>query len=420
MTAVLALKASVQELAVFTGQPAFAAPLHVGTPAAIDADSFLERARDILERRWFTNDGPYVQELERLVAEQTEVEHCIALCNGTLALELAFRAAELTGEVILPSFTFVATAHAVLWHGLTPVFCDVDERTHNLDPTHVEELINDRTSAIVGVHVWGRPAYSDELERLTREHGLRLFFDAAHAVGCSHRGRAVGGRGDAEILSFHATKVVNAFEGGAVLTNDGGLAHRLRLLRNFGFVDYDDVRSVGVNGKLSEISAAMGLTTLECLPERIDANRRKYERYRSSLAGLPGLSVVEYSETERNNYQYLVVELDPAVCPLARDDLVRVLHAENVLARRYFHPGCHRMEPYVSLSPGFSLPATERVAARVVTLPAGAALDLEDIAVVAGLVRLAVENAGDLPQRLPEFRDGRLEGSRTTGRSAGV
>jgi dTDP-4-amino-4,6-dideoxygalactose transaminase len=413
MTAVLALKKSFEELAVFTGQPAFATPLHVGTPGAVDNDAFLERVQDVLERRWFTNDGPFVQEFERLVAEETGVEHCIALCNGTLALELAFRASELTGEVILPSFTFVATAHALLWHGLTPVFCDVDERTHNLDPAHVEQLITARTSAIVGVHVWGRPAYSDDLGRLAQEHGLRLFFDAAHAVGCSYEGRAVGGRGDAEILSFHATKVVNTFEGGAVLTSDAGMADRLRLLRNFGFVGYDDARSVGVNGKLPEISAAMGLTSLERLPETIDANRRKYERYRSALAGLPGVGVVEYLETERHNYHYLVLELDPAACPLARDDLVRVLHAENVLARRYFHPGCHRMEPYLSLYPGLSLPATERLAARVVTLPAGAALELEDVVAVAGLVRLIVENAGDLPERLPDFRDGRP--SRSSG-----
>jgi dTDP-4-amino-4,6-dideoxygalactose transaminase len=404
MSAVVAPKRAVEELAVFTGQPAFASPFHVGTPSAAGGEAFLARARDILERRWFTNDGPYVQALERRIGEQTGVAHCIVVANGTLALELAFRAADLRGEVILPAFTFVATAHALLWQGLTPVFCDIDPGTHNLDPAHVAALTTPRTSAIVGVHVWGRPAYDDELEQLAAKHGLRLFFDAAHAVGCTHEGRPIGGRGDAEILSFHATKVIHSFEGGAILTNDSDLAQRIRPLRNFGFADYDDVRTLGVNAKLPEMSAAMGLTTLERLDSIIAANRRNWETYRSELSGLPGVALVSYDEAESHNYHYVVLELDPGRCSLARDDLVRVLHAENVLARRYFYPGCHRMEPYRSLVPGLSLPATEAVAARVVTLPTGDSLDKADIAAVAGIVRLAVENAASLPAMLPELR----------------
>ena len=245
MTSVAVSKESLGELAVFTGHPAFLSPLHVGMPQPVDVEGFVGRVRDILESRWFTNDGPYVKEFERRVAEKAHVEHCIAVCNGTIALELATSAAELTGEVIVPSFTFVATAHALRWRGLTPLFCDVDPTTHNLDLGHVEGLINERTSAIIGVHVWGRPAYSDHLDRLAERHGLRLFFDAAHAFGCSYAGQPVGGQGDAEILSFHATKVVNTFEGGAVLTNDDDLAARIRSLRNFGFVDYDDVMALG-------------------------------------------------------------------------------------------------------------------------------------------------------------------------------
>jgi dTDP-4-amino-4,6-dideoxygalactose transaminase len=404
MKAILPGKSSVDELAVFTGLPAFPAPLHVGLPNVGNTDDFLERARDILERRWFTNDGPYVRELERRVADLIEVEHCVAVCNGTAALEIAARASGLTGEVILPAFTFVATAHALLWQGLTPIFCDIDERTHNLDPAHAETLITARTSGLVGVHVWGRPAYSDELAELAAAHGLRLLFDAAHALGCSGEGRPIGGRGDAEILSFHATKVVNAFEGGAVLTNDGELAARMRRMRNFGFADYDDVRGVGVNGKLPEICAAMGLTTLDRLEEFVEVNRQNYEHYRAELDGLPGISVLAYDDSERHNYQYVVLELDPDRSPLARDDLVRVLHAENVLARRYFHPGCHRMEPYRSFDPGLSLPKTEAVAGRVVSLPTGGALAESDVAAVAGLVRLALENAEALPKPLPDFR----------------
>jgi dTDP-4-amino-4,6-dideoxygalactose transaminase len=404
MTSIAAHKESLGELAVFTGHPAFLSPLHVGTPQRVDVDGFVGRVRNILDSRWFTNDGPYVQEFERRVAEEADVEHCIAVCNGTIALELAAGAAGLTGEVIVPSFTFVATAHALRWRGLTPVFCDVDPKTHNLDPVCLEGLINERTSAIVGVHVWGRPAYSDHLERIAARHGLRLFFDAAHAFGCSHAGQPVGGRGAAEILSFHATKVINTFEGGAVLTNNDDLAERIRLLRNFGFVDYDDVRALGINGKLPEISAAMGLTTLDHFDENVAINQRNYVHYRTELDSIPGVSVLAYNEAERNNYQYVVLELDPADWLPSRDDLVRVLHAENVIARRYFYPGVHRMEPYRSLYAGLVLPATEAIADRVVVLPTGQAVDEAAVRTISKLIRLAVGNADKLPRPLPPFR----------------
>ncbi len=401
MTSTVAPKESFSELAVFTGQPAFSSPLHVGTPQRVGVDDFINRARDILDSRWLTNDGPNVKEFEHRIAEQLEVEHCIAVCSGTIALELTARATELTGEVIIPSFTFVATAHALRWLGLTPVFCDVDPDTHNLDIAHLEGLINERTSAIIGVHLWGRPAYSVELERLAGQHGLRLLFDAAHAFGCSHAGHPVGGRGDAEIVSFHATKVVTTFEGGAVLTNDDDLAAQIRLLRNFGFVDYDDVRALGINGKLPEISAAMGLTTLGHFHETVAVNNRNYSRYRAELDSVTGVSVLEYDRAERQNYQYVVLELDPADCPLSRDDLVRVLHAEGVIARRYFYPGAHRMEPYRSLYPGLVLPSTEAVAGRVVVLPTGQTVDDVAVTTISALIRLAVENAENLPRPLP-------------------
>jgi len=401
---VAARKQSAEDLAVFTGRPAFPSPLHVGTPSTAGSEGFLARAREILDRRWLTNDGPFVQELEGRLGEASAVGHCVAVANGTLALQLLVRAAGLSGEVIVPSFTFVATAHALLWEGLTPVFCDIDPRTHNLDVSHVAELVSEQTSAIVGVHVWGRPAYHAELERLAGEHGLRLFFDAAHAIGCTQGGRPIGSGGDAEIVSLHATKVVHSFEGGAVLTNDGMLAQRLRSIRNFGFAGYDDVRMLGINAKLGEMSAAMGVASLECLEASVETNRRNYERYRVGLEGLPGVELVAYDRAERHNYQYVVLELDPETCPLARDDLVRVLHAENVLARRYFYPGCHRMEPYRSSIPDPSLPATDAVAARVVTLPTGDSLGETEVAVVAELVRLALESAESLPRPLPGFK----------------
>ena len=392
---------AVDELAVFTGRPAFPELLHVGTPNVGDQEAFLERARDILQRRRFTNDGSYVREFERRVAEFTDVAHCIAMCNGTAALQLAASATGLTGEIVVPSFTFVATAHAFQWQGLTPVFCDIDEKTHNLDPSHVADLITDRTSAIVGVHVWGRPAYSDELADLARTRGLHLLFDAAHALGCSYERRPIGGGGEAEILSFHATKIVNTFEGGAVLTNDGELADRLRAMRNFGFVGYDDVQGIGVNGKMSEIAAAMGLTTLESLDDFVQTNRRNYDQYRLELDAVPGLSVTPYDEAEQQNYQYVVVEIDTELCSVPRDNLMRILHAENVLARRYFYPGCHRMEPYRTLEPDLRLPVTEDVASRILILPTGSAVSSEDVTTICQILSLAVNNPEALPDHLP-------------------
>jgi dTDP-4-amino-4,6-dideoxygalactose transaminase len=394
------LKAKLEDLAVFGGTPAFAEPLHVGRPNVGDRQTFLARMEDLLDRRWLTNDGPLVQELETRVAETVQVDHCVAVANGTVALEILVRAAGLEGEVIVPSFTFVGTAHAMLWSGLTPRFCDVDPVTHTLDPERAEELIGERTRAILGVHLWGRPCRIDALEQVAARHGLKLFFDAAHAYGSSYRARPVGGFGDAEIFSFHATKIVNSFEGGAIVTNDRGLADRARLLRNFGFVDWDEVVALGTNGKLSEVCAAMGLTSLESLDDFVAANRRNWQRYRERLARLPGLALHAYDEHERWNHHYVVIEVD-GTAALGRDELQRVLFAEGVLARRYFYPGAHRLEPYRTLDPsaGRQLPVTEALADRVLCLPTGTAIGPPEIDLVCDIVEAGFEHAGELRRR---------------------
>jgi dTDP-4-amino-4,6-dideoxygalactose transaminase len=400
-------KGNLSQLAVLGGSPAFAGLLHVGRPNIANREALLARINDLLDRRWLTNHGPYVEEFEGRVAEFLGVRHCIAMCNGTVALEITSRALGLRDEVIVPSFTFVATAHALQWQEITPVFCDVDPTSHNLDPAKVEALITPRTTGIVGVHVWGRPCAIEALEEIAGRRGLKLMFDAAHAFGNSHRGRMIGNFGQAEVLSFHATKFFNTFEGGAVTTNDDELAARIRLMKNFGFAGYDHVIYVGTNGKMSEISAAMGLTGLESLEEFVAANRRNYGAYRAGLEGLPGLQLIVYDEGERNNYQYVVVEVDEATAGLSRDDLVRVLQAENVLARRYFYPGCHQMEPYRSYFPhaGLLLPETERLAQRVMSLPTGTAVGPEEVAAICALIRLAVQNSGELMARLAPLEE---------------
>jgi dTDP-4-amino-4,6-dideoxygalactose transaminase len=382
-------KRCVDDLAIFGGSPSFAGPLHVGAPNLGDRQRLLARINEALDRNRLTNDGPFVQELEHRIAGRLGVAHCVAMCNGTVALQIAVRACELRGEIIVPSFTFVATPHALRWLGLTPVFCDVDPVTHNIDPSQVQALITPETSAIIGVHVWGRPCDTKRLSAIADHHGLGLLFDAAHAFGCSSLGRMVGGFGDAEVFSFHATKLANSFEGGAVVTNSGELASRLRLMRNFGFADYDQVVSIGINGKMSEVAAAMGLTSLDSLDHSIEINRQNYAQYLEHLRGVPGVSAVRFDDREACNYQYVVVEIDNAAFGCTRDEVQRVLWAENILARRYFYPGCHRVEPYRSdARVSRQLPATESLCERVLCLPTGATVSAEAVEIICQIIRL--------------------------------
>ena len=378
---------------MFGGTPSFAEPLHVGRPYLGDRARFAELVDGMLDRRWLTNDGPLVRELEERVAAHLGVEHCVAMCNGTAALEIAIRALGLTGEVIVPSYTFIATAHALHWQGLTPVFVDIDPRTHTLDPEAVRSAVTPRTTGIIGVHLWGRSAEVEALQGVADEHGLELMFDAAHAFGCTRGQRMIGGFGRAEVLSFHATKFFHSIEGGAVVTDDEGLAADMRLMRNFGFSDNDTVVHPGTNGKMTEVCAAMGLANLPRLGRVLDSNRANHAAYTHSLRGIPGVEVMAYDETERNNYQYVVLVVDRSA-GVSRDDLVRTLRAENVLARRYFWPGCHRMLPYRDLFPdaGLSLPHTEAVADHVLVLPTGDSVSSSDIDVIASILekRIAI------------------------------
>jgi dTDP-4-amino-4,6-dideoxygalactose transaminase len=389
------VKRGASDLAIRGGRPAFERRLHVGEPNIAGEARFLERATDLLRRRRLTNRGPFVTEFESRIADYVGVRHCIATCNATIALEIAIRAAGLSGEVILPSWTFVATAHALQWQEITPVFCDVDPRTYTIDPARVEELITPRTTGILGVHLWGRPCDVEALTEIADRRKLKLVFDAAHAFGCSTGGRMIGGFGEAEVFSFHATKFLTTFEGGAVVTDDDRIAEKVRLMQNFGFSGRDRVTHIGTNGKMTEIAAAMGLTSLENIDAFLTANRANWHVYRAGLEGIEGLSLIEYDEREHSNYQYVAVEVDADRAGIARDDLLEVLHAENVIARRYFYPGAHRMEPYRSYQPqaGLVLPVTERIAGRSLLLPTGTAVAPADVARICEIVRVAVGGA---------------------------
>ena len=389
------MKESIDDLAIFGGVPSFEERLHVGRPNIGDRERLLERINDMLDNKWLSNNGPYVQEFERRIAE---------IIGGTVALEIAIRSLELKGEVIVPSFTFIATAHALQWQEITPVFCDIDPATCTLDPSCVEKMITPRTTGIIGVHLWGRPCDIESLEEIAASRGLKLMFDAAHSFGCSYKGEMIGRFGSAEVFSFHPTKFLNSSEGGAIVTNDDSLAHKIRLMKNFGFFGYDNVIYIGTNGKMNEFSALMGVTNLESLDKFIAANRANYETYERELENLPGVRLIRYDPREKSNYQYIVLDIDESVTHVTRDQIVDVLHAERVLARRYFYPGCHGMEPYRSFFPhaGLVLPETEKLAKRVVSLPTGTCVGPDDIKKICRIIRIAVLHGSEAKERLSD------------------
>lgn len=362
--------------------------LHVGGPNIGDRELFDRLVDEIFERRWFTNGGVVEQELERQLCQYLSVKHCIPVCNATVGLQLVCHALELTGEVIMPAFTFVATPHAAHWEGLTPVFADVDIDTHTLCPASVESQITDRTSAIIGVHVWGQPCMTDQLQAIAHKHDLELIYDAAHAFGCGNEQQLVGNFGRCEVFSFHATKFFNTFEGGAITTNDDRLAEKIRLMKNFGFSGVDNVVHLGTNAKMSEISAAMGLSVLARLDQILEINRVNYQCYQTALKRIPGVELFSYDHLSRTNWQYIVVKISPDVFGSTRDQVVEHLFKQNIRARKYFFPGCHRMEPYRSSGANYAhLVNTDSLCENLMCLPTGSMVSTEDVDRICGLIR---------------------------------
>ncbi len=396
------IKKTVEDLARFGGSAVFSERIHVGRPNIGCRDKFLKRLNDILDSKWLTNHGPNVQEFEAKIADFCGVRHCVSTSNGTMALEIAIRALGLTGEVIVPAFTFVATAHALQWQEITPVFCDVDPVTHNLNPEKIESLITSKTTGIIPVHLWGNPCGVEEVESVAKKHDLQVVYDASHAFGCSHKDRMVGSFGSVEVFSFHATKFINSFEGGGIVTDNDELAEKMRLMTNFGFAGMDKVIHLGTNGKMSEVSAAMGLTNLECMSKIVDQNFENYQSYKAILANIPGIRFFTHTESEKRNFQYVVIELDEEVVGLSRDIFMEILHAENVLARRYFYPGCHRMAPYEHSLSGKTawLPETEKLLNKVLVLPTGTDVCQRTIEKICAIIIYSIEHASDIRKML--------------------
>jgi len=400
-------KRSAGDLAILGGSAAFREPLHVNRPNLGDLGRFYADLESVFARRIFTNGGPLVRDLEQGLCNHLQVSNCVLTSSGTAALALLVRALDLGGEVIMPSFTFVSTAHTLLWSGVKPVFCDIDPHTWTLDVDASADLITDRTSAIIGTHIWGTACDVARLERLCADHGIHLLFDAAHAFGATCRGTPIGRFGTAEVFSFHATKVFHTFEGGAITTADDALAHRLRRMRNFGFTDYDRVEMLGTNAKMSEVHAAMGLANLACFDATIERGGVVRDLYRRCLEDVPGISMYPHPGAERSNHHYVVAEISEAEFGLARDALVTALHHENVFVRRYFHPGCHQAEPYRSLYPDAAagLAHTRAIAERVVLFPGGAEIGGDDVEEICALVRFLAANAGTVAPLMAERSD---------------
>lgn len=353
-------------------------------PALPPFETVLERYRSNYASGMITN-AALVARLEAAVAERLGVAHCVAVSSCTSGLALAMRALGLKGEVILPSFTFFATGHAVLWNGLKPVFADCDDRTWTVDPADVERRITPRTAAIVGVHLYGNPCDTQALERIAARHGLPLIFDAAHAFGSLSGGRPVGGSGAAEVFSLSPTKLLVAGEGGLVTTNDAVLAQRIRAGRNYGDLGAYDPILLGLNARLTEFNAALALAGLEILDRRIERYRAIADRYSSALSGVPGLRLQDVRPGDRSVYKDYTIWLDPQQGLCGRDRLAAALLAENIETKKYFYPPLHRQRLFRG-APRRGLERSDRIAAGVLSLPIYDSLPDELVDTVAGAV----------------------------------
>lgn len=351
--------------------PSAKTPITVTKPSLPPLDEYVELLRDIWDRRWLTNKGHYHDVFESALAEYLGVPYVSLFCNGMMALQVGLQALRITGEVITTPYSFVATTHAIYWNHCTPVFCDIDPDTCNLDPEKIEALITPRTTAILPVHVYGNPCAVERLQRIASTYGLKLFYDAAHAFGVKLNGESVLNYGDLSMLSFHATKVFNTAEGGALVTRDPKLKQRIDFLKNFGFADEVTVVAPGTNGKMNELQAALGLVQIRHVNEEIAKRKAISDLYRKALAGVPGIRLLPERPEVTPNYGYFPIFVDEAGFGMCRDVLYDALMAAGIHGRRYFYPLTNEFPPYKSLlsDDSASLSVATTVADKVICLP---------------------------------------------------
>jgi dTDP-4-amino-4,6-dideoxygalactose transaminase len=361
--------------------------IYVTRPFLPPLEEVLPSLRKIWERKVLTNSGPFHQELETALARHLDVEHVCLFNNATIALMAALRVLDVRGEVITTPFSFVATSHALLWNGLTPVFVDIDPVTLNLDPAKVEAAITPRTTAILPVHCYGHPCDVDRLEDIARRHGLRILYDAAHAFGVRCHCGSLLRHGDLSVLSFHATKVFNTFEGGAVVCHDAEMKRRVDQLKNFGHEGDANVVATGINGKMSEFNAALGLVQLGHMEKAIALRRAVDLRYRELLRDVPGVRCLGPGDESSANYAYFPILIEPEY-PLSRDELMSRMKAERVHPRRYFYPLISEFSMYRDLPSAVpaSLPVATRASREVLCLPIYPELTMSQVERIARLI----------------------------------
>jgi dTDP-4-amino-4,6-dideoxygalactose transaminase len=399
------MKRQINELAILGGPKLHDAFLPVGQINIPEWERFEALANGIFDRRYYSNHGILAQDFEDKLCRLFNVPHAVTVTNATIGLCLTFKALGLApgDKVVVPAFTFAATVQALTWAGLEPVFCDVDPHSHNITAQTVAPLLGTPgVKAILGVHLWGNPCGLEELEALTRDRGLFLLYDAAHAVGCSYGGKNAAEFGVCAVFSFHATKVLSTTEGGCIATHDELIAERVRNMRSsYGRRENVPIL-VNANGRFSEMQAAFGLLSLEDFPKNCAANEKRMRLYVEGLRDVPGIRFLLPTPGERHNYQYVVLEIEENDFGLSRDALVRILEAENIMARRYFMPGMHRCVPYKTLFPQYvdALPVTDALCKKVMQIPSGQRVTDDDIAVICDLIRFIHVNAHKLKKRL--------------------
>lgn len=390
-------KKALSDLALFGGKPLFSQVKSIGQLAQPNQARFFALARKCFAERRLSNNGPMVQLLERRLADFHRVPCCIAYANAGLALIALIQsiAAGRTGSVVIPTFTYAGLPHIVRWAGQVPLFCDVDRDTHTLTAETASAAMAADTIMLLGVHQANSPCPIDELEALCRARGITLLFDSVHGLGATYAGTPIGGFGQAEVFSLHATKLLNGFEGGYITTHDENLADLLRRKRNFGFTGESSIDTLGMNAKLNELHAASALAALDDLPALIERNRSRIEAYRESFADIPGISWIPYATENKTNHEFPLLQIAPD-WPLARDTLVSILRAEGALARPYYAPPLH-LQDNPSHAP---LPVAEALSGQIVQMPAGESLSRDGIDTLAALVDFAYIHAESISSAL--------------------
>jgi len=361
----------------------------VTSPLLPDLDEFHELLKQIWDSRWITNNGSFHQELEKALALYLKVPYISLFTNGTLPLITALQALRITGEVITTPYSFVATTHALWWNGIKPVFIDIEASTGCLDPMKIEAAITPKTTAIMPVHVYGKPCNIALIQEIADKYGLKVIYDAAHAFGVEMDGESLLNAGDMSTLSFHATKVFNTIEGGAMVMHDAHTKQRIDYLKNFGFAGETEVVGPGINSKMDEIRSAYGLLNLRQVDAAIEARHQVALKYREALRDVEGISFWSDMPGVRHNYSYFPIFVDVAKYGLTRDELYFKMRERNVWGRRYFYPLITHFSPYRGLESARpeNLPVATRMADEVICLPMHHALSDDDVARVIDCIR---------------------------------